>query len=123
MNELAKRFTREENERMWHDKYSHFWYNAPEIFQWTQEDFDRKAKEMKEAGITIVSTVGVTHFRWNYIPFWPRIVETIRKAVIAFHKQGIKFIEHHSSSLIYHPKDEAQWGRVTRYFETHFSKM
>ncbi len=123
MNGLAKRFTKEENERMWHDKYCHFWYNSPEIFQWTQEDFDKKAKEMKEAGITIVSTVGVTHFRWNYIPFWPRIVETIRKAVIAFHKQGIKFIEHHSSSLIYHPKDDAQWDRITRYFATHFSKM
>ena len=121
--ELAKRFTREENEKMWQDKYCHFWYNAPEIFHWTQEDFDQKAKEMKEAGITIISTVGVTHFRWNYIPFWPQIVETIRKAASAFHKQGIKFIEHHSSSLIYHPLDAAQWDRIERYFQVHSSKM
>lgn len=123
MNDLAKRFTKEENEKMWHDKYCHFWYNAPEIFQWSQEDFDKKAREMKEAGITIISTVGVTHFRWNYVTFWPQIVETIRKAVIAFHKVGIKFIEHHSSSLIYHPHNEADWDRVRRYFGVHFSKM
>ena len=123
MNILSQRFTGEEKEKMWQDKYCHFWYNAPEIFQWTQEDFDRKAKEMKEAGITVISTVGVTHFRWNYIPFWPKIVETIAKGVKAFHKYGIKFVEHHSSCLIYHPQNEAQWDRIERYFQVHFSKM
>lgn len=123
MNELAKRFSEEENRKMWLDKYSAFWYNSAEIFDWTQADFDKKAKEMKAACITIVCTRGITHFRWNYIPFWPQIAETLRKAVIAFHRQGIKVIDHHSSSLVYHPQNEAQWDFVNGFFRKHFSRM
>lgn len=108
---------------LWADKYTFFWYNAPEIFQWTQDDFDAHAKKMHEAGITRVMTFSVTHFRFNFYPWWDKILDAIEKIVKACHKYNIKVVEHHSASLTCYPDDEAAEKRIIRSLENRNSKL
>ena len=117
------RFSDLQAEQFWRDKYTFFWYNAPEIFHWSQDDFDKKALEMHRAGITRVMTFSITHFRFCFRPFWPQIVETIGKIVKACHKYGIKVVEHSSSLLVYLPKDAVEWDSVKNNFKLHFSSF
>jgi len=60
----------------WDHRFAFFWYNDPEIFEWTQVDFDRKAKEFADSGINHVITFSLTHFRWSFHPYWNTINTT-----------------------------------------------
>ena len=113
----------EQKQDLWADKYTFFWYNAPEIFRWTQADFDKKAKEMHEGGITRAMTFSVTHFRFCYRLFRNEILETIEKIVRACHKYGIKVVEHHSSTLTYLPETPDAWKRLEGYLKVHSSSF
>lgn len=106
---------------LWADKYTFFWYNAPEIFHWTQEEFDAQAKKMHEAGITRAMTFSVTHFRFCYYPFWDQILDAIEKIVKSCHKYGIKVVEHHSSCLTYYPDTPKAQADVEGYMKLHSS--
>lgn len=85
------------------------WYNDAEIFDYTQEDFDRKAADLHEKGVTIVITFSVTHFRFTWFPYWTEITEALRKLVAACHKYGIRVVEHHSSHLTFNLRIEDGW--------------
>ena len=72
----------------WEQGITWFWYNDAVIFKFTQEDYDRKAKDLADRGITIVLTFSFTHFRLGFFPYWKEINESIRKIVLACHKYG-----------------------------------
>jgi len=93
----------------WADVYTWFWYNDAEIFDFTQEDFDRKAADLHEKGVTIVMTFSVTHFRFTWYPYWTEITEALRKLVCACHKYGIRVVDHHSSHLTFNLRIEDGW--------------
>ena len=88
-------------ENLWEHRFGFFWYNDPEIFEWTEMDFDRKAKEFADSGINHVITFSVTHFRWSFHPYWNEINATIKKIVDACHRYGIYVTEHHSAVFMF----------------------
>ncbi len=98
----------------WDAKFGFFWYNDEEIFQFTQEDFDKKAKTYKDVGINIVITFSCTHFRWTMYEHWAVINEALRKMVIACHKYDIQVVEHHSTHLTFDPQNQDEWDFFER---------
>ena len=106
------------NRNPWSETFTWFWYNDAEIFEYTQEDFDKKAKELYERGITIVLTFSLTHFRLGFYPYWKEINECIRKIVVACHKYGIKVVEHSSSHLTHYLRTPLGWTRLLEDFES-----
>ena len=103
----------------WEQVYTYFWYNDREIFEWTQEDFDRKAKELADRGVNLVITFSMTHFRFGYYPYWNEINACIRKIVIACHKFNILVVEHHSAHLTLNLRTELGWTRLREDLHTY----
>ena len=91
------------------DKFGVFWYNDPELFEWSDIDFENKAAEFAASGINIVMTFSCTHFRWSCYPYWDLINERLAMLVKACHKYNIRVVEHHSSHLTFNPRDKAEW--------------
>ncbi|HNQ35609.1 MAG TPA: beta-galactosidase trimerization domain-containing protein [bacterium] len=65
----------------------------------TPAEADRRAKRLRREGINAVVSFGA-HFRWDWIKDFPRIREVTRISVEACHRQGIKYIEHHSACFV-----------------------
>lgn len=103
----------------WEQGFCWFWYNDDEIFRYTQEDFDERARGLAASGITIILTFSLTHFRLSYYPYWEEINECLRKIVIACHKYGIRVVEHHSSHLTHWLLSENGWEHLERNFFTY----
>lgn len=64
---------------------------------------------MRDLGIDIVLLSNKTHFRFNFYPYWDKIIETLGKITRAFHKYDIKVVEHHSCSLTHIPLPPEEW--------------
>lgn len=105
------RVYRQMNLKPWEQAIAYFWYNDDEIFRFTQEDFDNRAKDFADRGVTLVETFSFTHFRLGFYPYWKEINECIRKIVIACHKYGIRVVEHHSSHLTHYLRTMGGWKR------------
>lgn len=99
------------NTSPWEQGITWFWYNDAEIFEYSQEDFDNKARDLAEKGITIVLTFSFTHFRLGFYPYWNEINACIRKIVKACHKFGIRVVEHHSAHLTHFLRTKEGWNR------------
>ena len=99
------------NYKPWEQAIAYFWYNDEEIFRYSQEDFDRRAKDFADRGVTLVETFSFTHFRLGFYPYWREINDCIRKIVIACHKYGIRVVEHHSSHLTHFLRTKEGWKR------------
>jgi hypothetical protein len=98
----------------WDAKFGFFWYNDEEIFNFTPEDFDAKAKGFADSGINTVITFSCTHFRWSFKEHWDKITACLAQIVRACHKYGIKVVEHHSSHLTFDPLDGDDWDYMER---------
>ena len=85
----------------WEHNFGFFWYNDREIFEWNQDDFERKAKEFANAGINHVITFSISHFRFSFHKYWGLINDTLAKLVAACHKYGIYVTEHHSAVYMF----------------------
>ena len=107
----------------WKERFAWFWYNDEEIFRFSDEDFDKKAAEFAHNGVTTVITFSVTHFRWDYEPWWDHLLEILKKIVAACHKYGIKVVEHHSAQLTRLPKDANEWRLVEYSYEMRNSSI
>ncbi len=117
----------------WNARITWYYLRDPQMFDYTDEDFERDAKELHEIGIDIILLGYKVHFRWNYYPYWSEISDMIGRTVRAFHKYGIKVVEHHSTSLTdkpasdyeaiaerirgSNPKYDGKWGRLPAYIE------
>ncbi len=110
---------REMNLNPWEQSFCWFWYNDDEVFQYTQEDFDARVKELADSGITIILTFSLTHFRLSYYPYWEDLNECLRKIVVACHKYGIRVVEHHSAHLTHWLLGERGWEHLERNFFTY----
>ena len=87
-------------------RYGWIWYDAKEIFEFSQEDMDAKVKRYADVGINILIGFSCTHFRWSFVRHWDKINACIEKLVGACHKYGIKYVEHHSSHLTFNPQND-----------------
>jgi recombination protein RecA len=81
-----RRYSDAECRKLWDEKFTFFWYNEPQIFQWAQSDFDEHARSMAEAKINCVMTFSVTHFRWTYYKYKREILEALRKLTATINK-------------------------------------
>ena len=95
----------------WEEKFTWFWFSDEQIFEWTQEDFDKAAKELYDNGITMAINFTLTHFRMGFIKYWDRIHGAFKMFCDAAHKYGIKVIEHNSSSLSHDLLRSEGWKR------------
>jgi len=99
----------------WQERY--VWYDLgyKEVYDYSEEDFERDAAKYKEKRITAVILHKGTHFIFALEPYWEDIFACIEKIVRAFHKFGIKVIEHRSYSLAGRVDNEKDW-MITRWF-------
>jgi hypothetical protein len=107
----------------WDAKFGFFWYNDDEIFRFSKEDFDEKARRMAESGINIVMTFSCTHFRWSMKENWDIITRCLKNVVEACHKHGILVVEHHSSHLTFDPRDDEEWDYMERVLNKRLSSI
>jgi len=103
---------REMNLNPWEQGFCWFWCNDDEIFFYTEADFERRAEELAKAGITVIMTFSLTHFRMGFYPYWKELNESLTKLVRACHKWGIRVVEHHSASLTPRVLDEGGWEKL-----------
>jgi hypothetical protein len=47
------------------------------------------------------------HFRWDFLPLWPRLHDLIRTVADELHARDIRLFDHHSSVLTHRPPDAA----------------
>lgn len=95
--------------KAWDAKFGFYWYNDEEIFHFTAEDFDAKARGFADVGINTVITFSCTHFRWSFKQHWDKINKCLANIVQSCNKYGIRVVEHHSSHLTYDPLDQDDW--------------
>ena len=85
----------------WEARFTWTWVSHEEIRNYTQEDFDNRAKDFNDRGITHAIIFTLTHFRMGYYRYWDEIHAAFKKLCDACHKYDIKVIEHNSASLIH----------------------
>ena len=90
----------------WDTRFGFFWYNDQEIFEYGQDDFNRRAEALAASGINHVITFSCTHFRWSFRRNWDQLTGVLAEIVRACHEHGIAVTEHHSSHLTFNPLDE-----------------
>ena len=107
----------------WEEKFTWFWFSDEQIFEWTQEDFDKAAKELYDNGITMAINFTVTHFRFGCYRYWDKIHNAFKMFCDAAHKYGIKVIEHNSASLWHDLYCSGGWKRFEEDIDsyTHFT--
>ena len=105
---------REMNLNPWEQGFCWFWCNDDEIFNYSEEDFERRAEILAKSGITVIMTFSLTHFRMGFYPYWKELNESLAKLVRACHKWGIRVVEHHSASLTSRVLDEGGWEKPMR---------
>jgi len=93
----------------WQERFGWFWFNAKEIYRFTDEQLEEKVKSYADMGITTLIGFTTAHFRFTFMAYKDKIHECIRKIVAYCHKYGMRYVEHHSSALHYSPKNEADW--------------
>ncbi|MBO4452757.1 MAG: beta-galactosidase trimerization domain-containing protein [Clostridia bacterium] len=95
----------------WEERFGWYHYDGRAIYEYTGKDLDDAAELYKANGVTAVILFGA-HFRFSFMAYWTDIEDFIARFTSAFHKKGIKVIEHHSTHLTYRPVDpEAFWKK------------
>ncbi|MBP5231452.1 MAG: hypothetical protein ILO68_06940 [Clostridia bacterium] len=94
----------------WEERFGWYHYDGRAVFGYGEDELERAAKRYAENGVTAVILFGA-HFRFSFLAYWDAIEAFIARFTRAFHKYGIKVIEHHSTHLTYDPVDpETFWA-------------
>ena len=104
----------------WEERFGWYHYDGTAIYSYTQADLDRVARTYYDNGITAVILFGA-HFRFSFWAYWEDIEDFITRLTQAFHKKGIKVIEHHSTHLTYKPLEESYWEKRLKPGEQFYS--
>ena len=95
----------------WEERFGWYHYDGRAIYDYTEKDLDDAAELYSANGVTAVILFGA-HFRFSFMAYWNDIEDFIARFTRAFHKKGIKVIEHHSTHLTYCPVDpETFWAK------------
>jgi len=80
------------------------WWIRWEDLNWPDSDnYDNlraRAEGLAKAGVTAAMLFG-THFRWDFMPFFPLLHDYIATVAEELHKYGIKLYDHHSVNLVH----------------------
>ncbi|MDD4125287.1 MAG: beta-galactosidase trimerization domain-containing protein [Eubacteriales bacterium] len=99
-------------ESSWEERFGWYHYDGDAIYKYTEADLNDAAELYRKTGITAVILFGA-HFRFSFWAYWEDIESFIARFTAAFHKRGIKVIEHHSAHLTYRPLEESFWSKNT----------
>ncbi len=94
----------------WEERFGWYHYDGDSVYRFTEADLDAAAELYRSTGITAVILFGA-HFRFSFWAYWEDIENFIARFTAAFHKKGIKVIEHHSTHLTYKPLEEKFWAK------------
>ncbi len=80
------------------------WWIRWEDLNWPDSDnYDKikaRAESLAKADVSAAMLFG-THFRWDYMPFFPILHDYIATVAEELHKLGVKLYDHHSISLVH----------------------
>ncbi len=101
------------------------WWLAWEDLEWPRPELEekvcRRADEMAGADVNAVMFFGA-HFRWDYLPLWERLHSYQAFVAEELHRRGIRFFDHHSSTLahrIYDDFDPAEFRQNRHHVQFH----
>lgn len=97
---------------VWDARWGSYWFSDEELFRFKDKDFDRKAEALAKTGINAVITFGGFHFRWIFVDDWPQLLLLLKKICKSCHSHGIKVVEHHSASGVFHPQGAKEWEHI-----------
>lgn len=100
------------NDLKWNERYTWIWLYPDAVLNWTDEDFDREARAMRDNEITTAIIMHTLHFTFSFVPWLDDIVKCVSKLVQACHRYGIKVVEHNSTCLTYVPETDADWDEI-----------
>jgi hypothetical protein len=103
--------------------FAYFYYNDYELLDMSEEELLKIASEYKENGVEYLIAFSVTHFRWSFYPYEKLILDRIGKFVEIFHSVGLKFVEHHSSNLIWNNESKNDREMLKSRFDARQSKL
>ncbi len=64
------------------------------------EKVKRRAEEFAKADISAAILFG-THFRWDFMPFFPLVHDYIASVAEELHKYNVKLLDHHSVNMVH----------------------
>lgn len=106
---MADSYTLMQPETPWEERFGWYHYSGRQVYHFSDADLDGEAQRYADTGITTVILFGA-HFRFSFWAYWSDIEDFIARFTRAFHKKGIKVVEHHSSHLTYQPVEpEVFW--------------
>jgi len=80
------------------------WWITWEDLNWPSPDnmdkIKARAEKLAQANVTDVVIFG-THFRWDYLPFFPLLHDYLAEVAEQLHQRGLRLIDHHSVNLIH----------------------
>ena len=83
--------------------------------------FDRikaRAEGFAKADVTAAMIYG-THFRWDFLPYFPLLHDYLATVAEALHGYGIKLYDHHSVNLVHRYSTREEMRRVMRDSSVH----
>ena len=80
----------------WKDNLVFINFGERELFEFTQEDFDNKARFYKDLGVTHALFSSAFHCRISLHPYWDVILSAMGKFIKSCRKYGVKTVEHFS---------------------------
>lgn len=75
------------------------------------EKVKRRAEEFAKADISAAIIFG-THFRWDFMPFFPLVHDYIATVAEELHKYNIKLFDHHSVNLVHRYSNREEMRHV-----------
>ncbi len=84
--------------------------------QEVEAKIDKLAFEASQAGVNLAMVFGF-HFRWDFIYCFDTVHKLLKHTADAYHRYGIKVMDHHSAVLTHRPRDWA--GRIDTSIRNH----
>ena len=75
------------------------------------EKVKRRAEEFAKANISAAIIFG-THFRWDFMPFFPLVHDYIATVAEELHKYNIKLFDHHSVNMVHRYSNREEMRHV-----------
>ena len=98
------------------------WWIRWEDLDWSDpSSLDRikaRAEGLAKADVTAAMIFG-THFRWDWLPFFPLVHDYLAEVAEALHGYGIKLYDHHSVNLVHRYSTREEMRHVMRDSSVH----
>ncbi|MHC4872985.1 MAG: hypothetical protein ACYTFY_14170 [Planctomycetota bacterium] len=84
-----------------------WWFTWEDLLwpdKFIEQKFIDRADKAQESAVNCAVIFG-THFRWDFMPLWPRLHDMFAFVAEELHKRKIMLFDHHSSVLVHRPRN------------------